>query len=64
MTTIVTEMLRERNIAVTDAEATLMALGIHADTGSLVCWATDVSVTTHLHPTHTAHTTQKHNHVI
>jgi len=36
VTTIVTEMLRERNIGVTDAEATLMALGIHADTGSLV----------------------------
>jgi len=34
-TTIVTEKLSEANISLTPAEATIMALGIHADTGSL-----------------------------
>jgi nanoRNase/pAp phosphatase (c-di-AMP/oligoRNAs hydrolase) len=32
-TTIVVEMLKAANVHITDAEATLFAIGIHADTG-------------------------------
>lgn len=32
-TTIVVEMLKAANVPITDAEATLFAIGIHADTG-------------------------------
>lgn len=35
VSTLITERLRDANIALTEAEATLLALGIHADTGSL-----------------------------
>ncbi len=34
-TTVIVEMLQERGIALTPVEATVMSLGIHADTGSL-----------------------------
>jgi len=35
VTTLVTELLMRENVRLTDAEATLLALGIHSDTGSL-----------------------------
>lgn len=35
VSTLMTEHLRDANVALTEAEATLLALGIHADTGSL-----------------------------
>jgi tRNA nucleotidyltransferase (CCA-adding enzyme) len=35
VTTVLVEMLRERGVPVNEAEATLFALGIHSDTGSL-----------------------------
>jgi len=34
LTTVVVEMLKETNAQVNDAEATLLAIGIHADTGT------------------------------
>jgi tRNA nucleotidyltransferase (CCA-adding enzyme) len=33
VTTLVVELLKAQAVAVTDAEATLLAVGIHADTG-------------------------------
>lgn len=35
MSTIITELLQQRCLKVEEAEATLLALGVHSDTGSL-----------------------------
>lgn len=35
MSTIITERLQERGLQMEEAEATLLALGVHSDTGSL-----------------------------
>lgn len=42
VTTMVVERLRGADVAVTDAEATLLAIGIHADTGSMTYDCTTV----------------------
>lgn len=42
VTTMVVERLREAQVEVTDAEATLLAIGIHADTGSMTYDCTTV----------------------
>jgi hypothetical protein len=42
VTTMVVEQLREKRVEVTDAEATLLAIGIHADTGSMTYDCTTV----------------------
>lgn len=42
VTTMVVEMLREHQVDLTDAEATLLAIGIHADTGSMTYDCTTV----------------------
>ena len=42
VTTMVVERLREDDVEVTDAEATLLAIGIHADTGSMTYDCTTV----------------------
>lgn len=35
VSTIITEKLQERGLQMEEAEATLLALGVHSDTGSL-----------------------------
>lgn len=42
VTTMVVERLKENHVEVTDAEATLLAIGIHADTGSMTYDCTTV----------------------
>lgn len=42
VTTMVVEQLRAHQVEVTDAEATLLAIGIHADTGSMTYDCTTV----------------------
>ncbi|EWM29703.1 polynucleotide adenylyltransferase region [Nannochloropsis gaditana] len=42
VTTMVVERLREADVNITDAEATLLAIGIHADTGSMTYDCTTV----------------------